>query len=74
MLIAPIYWLMGLRKQVINSVKDCIRDGGPGGGYVCSSSNSIHLGVNPDLYKTMVDAIRRYGNYPLNMEELSRKN
>ncbi len=63
----------GTPQQVANSVTECIRVAGPGGGYVCSSSNSIHSGVNPDLYKTMVDAIRRYGNYPLDMEELNRK-
>jgi uroporphyrinogen decarboxylase len=47
----------GTPQQVANSVTECIRVAGPGGGYVCSSSNSIHSGVNPDLYKTMVDAI-----------------
>jgi uroporphyrinogen decarboxylase len=63
----------GTPQQVVNSVKECIRVAGPGGGYVCSSSNSIHSGVNPELYKTMVNAIHRYGNYPLDMEELGQK-
>lgn len=62
----------GTRKQVINEVKDNIRVAGPGGGYVCSSSNSIHSGVKPDLYKDMVEAIREYGTYPLDMERLSQ--
>ena len=46
-------------------VKACIREAGAGGGYVCSSSNSIHSGVDPQLYRVMVEAIHRYGRYPL---------
>ena len=63
----------GTHQQVINEVKDNILVAGPGGGYVCSSSNSIHSGVNPDLYKTMVEAIREYGTYPLDIDRLSQR-
>jgi uroporphyrinogen decarboxylase len=62
----------GTPQQVINEVKECIRVAGPGGGYVCSSSNSIHSGVKPELYTTMVNAIREYGTYPLDMDKLSQ--
>ncbi len=61
----------GTREDVIAAVKQCIRTAGPGGGYVCSSSNSIHHGVQAELYKTMVEAIHQYGNYPLDMSALS---
>ena len=61
----------GTREKVINEVKACIRVAGPGGGYVCSSSNSIHSGVKPELYKTMVEAIHTYGKYPLDLEKLN---
>jgi uroporphyrinogen decarboxylase len=63
----------GTPEEVIDAVKECIRIAGPGGGYVCSSSNSIHSGVNPALYQTMVDAIQAYGKYPLDMELLDQK-
>lgn len=57
--------MYGPAEAVVESVKKAIRDAGPGGGYVCSSSNSIHSGVAPDLYKVMIDAIHYYGQYPL---------
>jgi uroporphyrinogen decarboxylase len=55
----------GTKEEIITAVKDCIKKAGAGGGYVCSSSNSIHTGVEPGLYKTMVEAIHTYGVYPL---------
>ena len=61
----------GPKEAVIQAVKECIRIAGPGGGYVCSSSNTIHTGVKPILYKTMVEAIHTYGTYPLDMEKLN---
>jgi len=63
----------GTPQQVINEVKELIFIAGPGGGYVCSSSNSIHSGIKPELYKTMVDAIHKYGSYPLDMDALSQR-
>ncbi len=61
----------GPAEDVVESVKNCIRIAGPGGGYACSSSNSIHSGVRPDLYIAMLDAIREYGVYPLDMDKLA---
>jgi uroporphyrinogen decarboxylase len=64
----------GPPEAVVESVKNCIRIAGPGGGYACSSSNSIHSGVKPDLYVAMLDAIRAYGVYPLDMDKLAPTN
>ena len=61
----------GVEADVVEAVKDCIRTAGPGGGFACSSSNSIHSGVKPELYSTMVNAIREYGIYPLDMDKLA---
>ena len=61
----------GPQQAVIDAVKDCIRIAGPGGGYICSSSNSIHGGVRPELYTAMVEAIYTYGVYPLDMDRLA---
>lgn len=61
----------GPQQAVVREVKDCILAAGKGGGYVCSSSNSIHAGVDPRLYKTMVETIHVYGTYPLDLERLS---
>lgn len=47
------------------AVRECIRQGAYGGGYMLSSSNSIHSAVNPENYLAMIAAGRKYGVYPL---------
>ena len=63
--------MYGPPEKVVEEVKACIRAAGFGGGYVCSSSNSIHSGVDPELYKVMIDTIHHYGRYPLDMDLLA---
>jgi uroporphyrinogen decarboxylase len=58
-------------EGVVESVKNCIRIAGPGGGYACSSSNSIHSGVKPEFYIAMIEAVREYGVYPLDLDKLA---
>jgi uroporphyrinogen decarboxylase len=57
----------GTKEEVRESVKDCIRKAGKGGGYICMSSNSIHGAVNPDNFAEMIRAVREYGKYPLSL-------
>lgn len=54
-------------EDVREEVKACIKKAGFGGGYICSSSNSIHSGVKPENYVAMVKAIKEYGQYPLSV-------
>jgi uroporphyrinogen decarboxylase len=61
----------GTLEDVEEAVKKCIRDAGLGGGYACSSSNMIHSGVKPELYLKMLDSIREFGVYPLDIDKLS---
>jgi hypothetical protein len=42
-----------------------IRAAAPGGGFLLSSSNSIHPGVKPEYYLAMLDTARQVGVYPL---------
>lgn len=53
----------GTKEEIISEVKKCINIAGKSGGYIISSSNSIHSGVNPQNFIYMVEAIRKYGNY-----------
>ena len=55
----------GTPEEVAEAVKACIRTAGPGGGYVVSTSNTVHSGVQPALYRAMLRAVREYGRYPL---------
>lgn len=64
----------GTLEEVRKEVRECIRKAGPGGGYVCMSSNSIHSGVKPQNYVEMVKAIREYGRYPLEVEKITMTN
>jgi uroporphyrinogen decarboxylase len=52
-------------QEVELAVKQCIREAAPGGGYILSSSNSIHSGVKPLNYRTMLDTLRACGSYPI---------
>ncbi|HID75947.1 MAG TPA: hypothetical protein EYP56_08120 [Planctomycetaceae bacterium] len=54
----------GTPEQIEQEVRRCLRAGAPGGGFILSSSNTIHRGVRPENYRAMLDALRRYGSYP----------
>jgi uroporphyrinogen decarboxylase len=49
--------------EVIEETKKCIEIGKPGGGFILSSSNSIHSAVKPENYKAMLDTLKEYGKY-----------
>ena len=55
----------GSREDVIAAVKETIAKASVGGGHILASSNSIHPGVKPENYRTMVEAAREFGAYPL---------
>ncbi|MCL4418067.1 MAG: uroporphyrinogen decarboxylase family protein, partial [Actinobacteria bacterium] len=56
---------MGTEEEVEEAIKETIAKAAPGGGYILSSSNSIHPGVKSKNYKTMLEAARKYGKYPI---------
>jgi len=51
----------GSVEEVEAAVKECIAQAAPGGGFILSSSNSIHSSVNPANYRAMIEAARKYG-------------
>jgi hypothetical protein len=55
----------GMKEEIAVSVKECIRRVAPGGGYVLSSSNSIHSGISAANFLEMLRAAREYGVYPI---------
>jgi len=59
-------------SEVEAAVRECILSASAGGGHIISSSNAIHSSVKPENYGTMIEAAKRYGRYPLALEELSR--
>lgn len=55
----------GSEHDVRRDVRRCIDAAAKGGGYVLTSSNSIHANCKPENIHTMVEEARRYGKYPL---------
>lgn len=53
----------GSEEEVVQCVKETIENAAPGGGYIISSSNSIHPGCKPENYVAMVRAAHTYGAY-----------
>jgi uroporphyrinogen decarboxylase len=55
----------GTTDEVVAATKEALAKGAPGGGYILSSSNSIHSSVNPANYRVMLETLREFGRYPL---------
>ncbi|MGD0329274.1 MAG: uroporphyrinogen decarboxylase family protein [Nitrososphaeria archaeon] len=55
----------GNEEAVRKDVRRCIDEAAKGGGYVLTSSNSLHANVKVENIYTMVDEARKYGKYPL---------
>lgn len=53
----------GTEAEVEEAVRKAIEDAGAGGGYIITSSNTIHPGCKPENYIAMVRAARKYGQY-----------
>ena len=52
-----------LPEEVDKVVKECIKKAAPGGGFILSSSNSIHSSVKPENFIALLNAGRKYGKY-----------
>jgi len=53
----------GTEDEVVSTVKETIDKAAPGGGFILSSSNSIHPGCKLENYVAMVRAAKAYGAY-----------
>jgi uroporphyrinogen decarboxylase len=55
----------GTPEDVVAETKAALRVGMPGGGFILSSSNSIHSAVKPENYMAMLKTLQQYGRYPM---------
>ena len=55
----------GTPEEVAAETRAILRAAAPGGGFVLTSSNSIHSGVRLENYMAMLETARRYGHYPI---------
>ena len=55
----------GTPDQVAEATREALRQGAPGGGFILSSSNSIHSAVKPENYQALLLTLHEFGRYPL---------
>ena len=55
----------GTKDEVVDAVKECIRDAGEGGGYMLSACTDITNSCKLENVLTMISATKKYGEYPL---------
>lgn len=53
----------GTEDEVIEATKTALKKGKPGGGFILSSSNSIHSAVKPENYAAMLNTWKEFGSY-----------
>jgi len=58
----------GTVEDVIAETLDVIRKAADGGGFILSSGNSIHSCVKPENYLAMINTVRAYGKYPIQLD------
>ncbi len=56
------------REEVFEAVRQAIKDAGAGGGYILAPDHS-HPDMSVERLRWMLEAVERYGRYPLNLEE-----
>lgn len=57
--------VFGTPEEVAAETRRVIQAAAPGGGFVLTSSNSIHGGVKLENYMAMLETARTYGIYPI---------
>lgn len=58
----------GTVEEVVKETLGVIEAAAEGGGLILSSSNSIHSSVAPGNYLAMLNTIRAYGEYPIQLD------
>jgi len=60
----------GTPQDVEEYVKKLIKICAPGGGYMLSTGHSVSFSVDLENYEMMLEAGRKYGNYPINIDDI----
>ncbi len=54
-----------IKKQALYKLQSAV-----GGGWICQSDHSVSSDVDPDSYAYMVEILREYGKYPLDLAKI----
>jgi len=60
---------LGTVEDVVAETKQVIRELSPGGGHILSSSNTIHSDVPVENFMAMLETARKYGEYPIRIDD-----
>ncbi len=63
----------GSPEENISDVLYALRSAAKGGGLIMGTSNSVAVGSSYDNYMISLDTLRKFGDYPLNIDEISRQ-
>lgn len=59
----------GTKEDVERATLECMRIAGPGGGYILGSDHSLHDGIPVENIITMIETVKKYGTYPLQLPD-----
>lgn len=57
----------GTKEEVIDAVKQCLRDGARGGGFIFSTCSDLTNSCKLENAITMMETYKKYRNYPINI-------
>ena len=57
----------GSPEDVKNEVLECLKTGGPGGGYIISTDHSLHDDIPLENVLSFIETTKKYGHYPINL-------
>ena len=57
-----------IKRQTLYKLQSAV-----GGGWICQSDHSVTSGVSPESYEYMVDLVRTYGKFPLDMDRIRKE-
>lgn len=58
----------GTKEEIIEEVKTSIKALAPGGGYWLAPAHNVQSDVSAKNLLIMIDAVKKYGNYPINVD------
>jgi len=55
----------GTTQEVVETVKKCLKDGAPGGGFIFSTCSDLTNSCKLEIAETMMATYKKYRNYPI---------
>jgi uroporphyrinogen decarboxylase len=59
----------GTPEEVAAETIECLKIGGPGGGYIIATDHSLHDDIPDENIWTYLNTVKKYGKYPLNFND-----